>query len=39
MNMIIGYETWVYHFEPETKQQSVAWMLPEDFPLIKFERS
>jgi hypothetical protein len=27
-NIIIGDETWVYGYDPETKQQSSQWKLP-----------
>ena len=34
-NVIIGDETWVYGYDPETKQQSLQWKLPNSQQLKK----
>ena len=33
-----GDETWVYQYNPETKQQSVVWDFPDENPPVKFKR-
>lgn len=37
--VLSGDETWVYQFDPETKQQSSVWVFPGDAPPIKFKRT
>ena len=32
-------ETWVYQYYPETKQQSVVWVFPDENPPVKFKRN
>lgn len=33
--IITGDETWLYFYDPETKQQSSVWKKPENAPLVK----
>ena len=32
-----GDETWVYHYDPKTKQQSAVWVFPDENPPVKFK--
>jgi len=34
-NIITGDETWMYGYDPETKQQSLQWKSPNSLPLKK----
>ena len=34
-----GDETWVYQYDPETKQQSAVWVFPDENPPVKFKRN
>ena len=38
-NIVSGYETWVYQFDPEAKAQPSVWLFPGDTPPQKFKRS
>ena len=38
-DIITGDETWVYQYDPETKQQSAVWVFPHENPPVKFERN
>ena len=38
-DIITGDETWVYQYDPETKQQSAVWVLPDENPPVKFKRN
>ena len=38
-DMSTGDETWVYHYDPETKQQSAVWVFPDENPPVKFKRN
>lgn len=36
-NIITGHESWIYIYEPETKQQSIIWLLQdEQYPVKAF---
>ena len=35
---VTGDDTWVYQYNPETKQQSAVWILPDDNPLVTERR-
>ena len=37
--VVTGDETWVYQFDPQTKQQSAVWMFPDESTPIKYRRS
>ena len=37
--IVTGDKTWVYQYDPETKQQSAVWVFPDDNPLVKFKRN
>ena len=37
LDIVTGDETWVYQFDPETKQQSAVWVFPDENPPVKFE--
>lgn len=37
--IVSGDETWVYQYDPETKQQSSVWMFPDDQIPVKFTKS
>ena len=37
--IVTGDETWVYQYDPETKQQSVVWVFPDENPPVKFKRN
>ena len=37
--IVTGDETWVYQYEPETKQQSAVWVIPDENPPVKFNRN
>ena len=32
-------ETWVYKYDPETKQQLEVWVFPDENPPVKFKRN
>ena len=36
---VTGDETWVYQYDPETKQQSAVWVFPDENPPVKFKRN
>ena len=36
-NIVTGDETWVYQYDPETKQQSAVWVFPDEKPPVKFK--
>ena len=38
-NIVTGDETYVYQYDPETKQQSSVWLFPGETPPVKFKRS
>ena len=38
-NIVTGDETYVYQYDPETKQQSSVWLFPGEPPPVKFKRS
>ena len=38
-DIVTGDETWVYQYDPETKQQSAVWVFPDENPPVKFKRS
>ena len=38
-NIVTGDETWVYQFDPKTKEQSAAWVFPDENPPVKFKRN
>ena len=38
-DIIRGDKIWVYQYNPETKQQSVVWVFPDDSPPVKFQRN
>lgn len=35
-NIVTGNETWVYNYEPETKQQSTQWKSPTSLQIKKY---
>ncbi|KAI6649020.1 Transposase [Oopsacas minuta] len=37
--LITGDETWIYQYDPETKQQSSVWLFPDDNPPQKLRRA
>ena len=38
-DIITGDGTWVYQYDPETKQQSAVWVFPDENPPVKFKRN
>ena len=38
-DIVTGDETWVYQYDPETKQQSAVWVFPDEIPPVKFKRN
>ena len=38
-NIVTDDETWLYHYEPETKCQSTDWCFLDDEPLTKVQKS
>ena len=38
-DIVTGVETWVYQYDPETKQQSVVWVFPDENPPVNFKRN
>ena len=38
-DIITGDDTWKYQYDAETKQQSVAWVLPDENLPVKFKRN
>ena len=38
-DIVTGDETWVYQYDPETKQQSAVWVFPDENPPVKFKRN
>ena len=38
-NIVTGDKTWVYQYDPETKQRSAAWVFPDENPHVKFKRN
>ena len=38
-DIVRGDETWVYQYDPETKEQSVAWVFPDENPPVNFKRN
>ena len=37
--IVTGDETWVYKYEPETKQLSEVWVFPDENPPVKLKRN
>lgn len=37
--ILTGDETWIYQFDPLTKQQSSVWLFPDESTPVKFRRS
>lgn len=37
--IVTGDETWVYRYDPLTKQQSAVWLFPGEDPPVKFKRA
>ena len=38
-DIVTGDETWVYQYDPETKQQSAVWVFPDENPPVPFKRN
>ena len=38
-DIVTGDETWVYQYDPETKQQSAVWVFPDENPPVKLNRN
>ena len=38
-DIVTGDETWVYQYDPETKQQLEVWVFPDENPPVKFKRN
>ena len=38
-DIVTGDETWVYQYDPKTKQQSAVWVIPDENPPVKFKRN
>ena len=38
-DIVTGDKTWVYQYDPETKQQSAMWVFPDENPHVKFKRN
>ena len=38
-DIVAGDKTWVYQYDPETKQQSAVWVFLDENPPMKFERN
>ena len=38
-DIVTGDATWVYQFDPETKQQSAVWVFPDENPPVKLNRN
>ena len=37
-DIVTGYKTYVYQYEPKTKQQSAVWAFPDNDPSAKFTK-
>ena len=37
--IVTGDETWVYQYDPKTKQQSEVLVFPDEYPPVKFKRN
>ena len=37
-DIVTGAETWVYQYDPETKQQSAVWVFPDENPPVKLKK-
>ena len=38
-DIVTGDDTWLYQYDPETKQQSAMWVFPDENPPVKFKRN
>ena len=38
-DIVTGGATWVYQYDPETKQQSAVWVFPDENPPVKLNRN
>ena len=38
-DIVTGDATWVYQYDPETKQQSGVWVFPDENPPVKLNRN
>ena len=38
-DIVTGDGTWVFQYDPETKQQSAVWVFPDENPPVKFKRN
>ena len=38
-DIVTGDATWVYQYDPETKQQSAVWVFPDENPPVKLNRN
>ena len=38
-DIVAGDKTWVYQYDPETKQQSAVWVFPDENPPVKLKRN
>ena len=38
-NIVTGDETWVFQYDPETKQQSAVWVFPDENTPVTFKRN
>ena len=38
-DIVTGDTTWVYQYDPETKQQSAEWVFPDENPSVKLNRN
>ena len=38
-DIVTGDETWIYQYDPETKQQSSVWVFEDEDPPVKYMRS
>ena len=39
LDIVTRDANWVYQYDPETKQQSVVWVFPNENPPVKFKRN
>ena len=38
-DIVTGDKTWVYQYDPKTKQQSAVWVFPDENPPMEFKRN
>ena len=38
-DIVTGDGTWIYQYDPETRQQSAVWVFPDENPPVEFKRN